>query len=179
MTYTSRLTCCRPAVDTSPFTNIRRNVTFIRHRNALPPPLSDALATGNVVVTPNKRLARHVAALYDHAQRKAGRSVWPAPDVLPWHAWLQRLWLDVLASGCRPGLPQRLANGQARYLWTRIVAAEGLPLLDARGAADLAAEAWTLAHAWGAGGPSWRSWSGGDDDSAVFARWAEAYSGAV
>jgi hypothetical protein len=29
-----------------------------------------------------------------------------------------------------------------------------------------------VAHAWGAGGPGWRS-SGGDDDNAVFARWAE------
>jgi probable DNA repair protein len=76
-------------------------------------------------------------------------------------------------------LPRRIATGQATYLWTRIVAAEGLPLLDAHGAADLAAEAWTLAHAWGAGGPSWRSWSGGDDDSAIFARWAEDYSGTV
>jgi hypothetical protein len=49
----------------------------------LPPPLSKALAIGNAVVTPNKRLARHLAALYDHAQRRAGRSVWTAPVVLP------------------------------------------------------------------------------------------------
>jgi len=154
-------------------------VTFVRHRDALSPALCKALATGNVVVTPNKRLARHLAALYDHAQRRAGRRVWTAPVLVPWQAWLERLWLDVLASGCRRDLPRRIASGQANYLWTRIVAAEGLLLQDARGAADLAAQAWTLAHAWGAGGPSWRSWSGGDDDSAIFARWAEDYSGTI
>ncbi|MET0682985.1 MAG: PD-(D/E)XK nuclease family protein [Casimicrobiaceae bacterium] len=154
-------------------------MTPVGPRDALSPPLSQALATGSVVITPNKRLARHLAALYDDTQRTAGRTVWTAPVVLPWHAWLERLWLDVLASGCRPDPPRRIAAGQATYLWTRIVATEALPLLDARGAANLAHEAWTLAHAWGAGGPSWRSWSGGDDDSAVFARWAEDYGGAV
>src|SRR6185436_1625343 len=112
-----------------------------RHRDALPPSLYEALASGDIVVTPNKRLARHLAALYDHAERRAGRHVWTAPVGVPWHAWLERLWLDVLAAGCRAALPRRIAAGQANYLWTRIVAAEALPLQDARGAADLAGEA--------------------------------------
>ncbi len=150
-----------------------------RHREGLTPLLAETLIAGNVVVTPNKRLARHLATLHDRAQRAAGHTVWPAPVVVPWHAWLERLWLDVLQAGCRPDPPRRITPGQSTCLWLRIVAAEGLPLQDERGAAELAAEAWTLAHAWGAGGPSWRSWSGGDDDSAVFARWAESYGGTV
>lgn len=143
------------------------------------PRFSDALASGAVVVTPNNRLARHLTALHDRAQRAAGRVVWIAPTVLPWNAWLERLWLDVLAAGCRPEPPRRISPAHSAYLWARLVAAEGLPLMDENGAANLAAKAWSLAHAWGAGGPSWRSWSGGDDDAAVFARWAEDYRATI
>src|SRR5438034_4950255 len=54
--------------------------------------------------------------------------------------------------------------------------------LDPHGAAMLAAEAWTLVHAWGAGGVSWRAWRGTDeetDDASAFARWAEQYFAAL
>ncbi len=149
-------------------------MTLTRLQDALPAALMAALCSGATVVTPNNRLARYVAARYDDAQRAAGRTVWPAPTIVPWNGWLERLWLDVMA--CRPDAPRRIAPGQARFLWTRIVAAHAQPLMDLRGAASLAGEAWSLVHAWGAGGPSWRSWSGGDDDSAVFARWADDYA---
>ncbi len=155
------------------------HMTSARPREELPPPLAAALVSGSVVVTPNNRLARHLAARYDRLQRAAGRTVWTAPTVMPWGAWLESLWLDVLASGCRPEPPRRIAPAQSRFVWTRIVAAESLPLLDEHGAANLAAEAWTLAHAWGAGGSSWRAWSGGDGDPGVFARWADDYRRAM
>jgi probable DNA repair protein len=172
MTYTGRHA---PFSSLSFRARTMHDVTFVRSRDELAP----ALAAGGVVVTPNNRLARHLVARYDRAQRAAGRDVWTAPAVVPWNAWLETLWLDVLASGCRPEPPLRIAPGQSRFLWTRIVAAEALPLMDEQGAANLAAEAWMLAHAWGAGGPSWRAWSGGDGDPAVFARWAEDYGRAI
>ena len=71
-----------------------------------------------------------------------------------------------------------LTAAQAAQLWREVVASEGMPLLDPHGAAALAAEAWTLAHEWGAGGESWRAWrreAEESDDAALFARWAEAY----
>jgi len=148
----------------------------MRTRDALPPPLRAALAGGATVVTPNKRLARRLVALHDEAQRAAGRTVWPAPAVMPWTAWLERLWLDAIASGSGADPPRLVSPAQSTFMWTRIVLAESLPLIDARGAAALAAEAWSLVHAWGTGGPSWRAWAGGDDDCAAFARWAEEYS---
>ena len=128
------------------------------------------------MVTPNKRLARRLRTLHDEAQRAAGRTVWSAPDILPWSGWLERLWLDVVASDSRPDPPGLVGSTQMTYLWSQIVAAEDLPLIDRNGAAALATEAWSLVHAWGAGGPSWRAWAGSDDDCAAFARWAEAYS---
>ena len=148
-------------------------------RPALPSPVRAALASGAVVVTPNKRMARHLVALHDREQRADGRAVWPAPTIVPWSAWLERLWLDVLVAGCRPDPPRRLTPAQSAHLWSQFVAAERLPLMDERGAADLAARAWSLVHAWGAGGPSWRGWSDSADDVATFARWAESYRAAL
>jgi len=148
-------------------------------RVGLPSPVRVAIEAGAVVVTPNKRMARHLVALHDREQHAQGRIVWPAPTIVPWGAWLDRLWLDVLAAGCRPHPAGRVTPAQSAFLWSRLVAAEGLPLMDERGAADLAAKAWSLVHAWGAGGPSWRGWSDGGDDVAVFARWAESYRTAL
>jgi len=153
-------------------------------RGVLPPLLAAALTAGAVVVTPNRRLARRITVLYDTEQRGAGRTAWPAATVLPWAPWQQSLWLDALAAEAMPELPRLITPAQSTHLWGRIVAAElghTSPLVDPRGVAALAAEAWTLVHAWGSGGPSWRGWAGGppDDDSVQFARWADAYAAAL
>jgi hypothetical protein len=148
-------------------------------RAGLPSPVRLSIRAGAVVVTPNKRMARHLMALHDREQRAEGLTVWPAPTMVPWSAWLERLWLDALAAGCRPEPARRVTPAQSTFLWSRLVAAEGLPLMDERGAAELAAKAWSLVHAWGAGGPSWRGWADGADDVAVFARWAESYRSAL
>ncbi len=145
----------------------------------VPPPLRAALGSGATVVTPNKRLARRLAALHDEAQRAAGRTVWPASDVLPWGAWVERLRLDVVEAGSESDPPGLAGSVQTAYLWSQIIAADGLPLIDGNGAADLATEAWSLVHAWGSGGPSWRAWAGNDDDCAAFARWADTYSASL
>ena len=91
MTYTG----CR-----GPFSNLplrasaMHSVTSARSREE-PPPLAAALASGAVIVTPNNRLARHLVARYDRAQRAAGRTVWTAPTVMPWNAWLETLWATI------------------------------------------------------------------------------------
>jgi len=140
--------------------------------------LKQALAAGTTVVTPNRRLARAIVALYDREQRAAGRVAWPAARVLPWEAWLATLWQEALAAGAVPDDTRLRTPLQAVHAWNRIVAAEAMPLIDPRGAAALAADAWALVHAWGAGGESWRTWAGengADDDCAVFARFANRY----
>ncbi len=146
----------------------------------LPDPLQNALATGAIVVTPNRRMARHLVALHDAAQLAAGRTAWPGARALPWDAWLQNLWQDALAAGVTGDLLRLQSPLHASHLWNRIVDAHAAPLVDARGAARLAADAWKLAHAWGGGGESWRGWAGtarnGDDDPASFARWADGYA---
>jgi ATP-dependent helicase/nuclease subunit B len=140
--------------------------------------LKQAFAAGATVVTPNRRLARALVALHDRDERGAGRTAWPAVKVLPWEAWLAVLWQEALAAGVVTDDTRLRTRLQAAHAWGQIVAAEGMPLIDPRGAATLAVEAWTLVHAWGAGGDSWRAWGGGDgadDDCAAFARWANRY----
>jgi len=144
---------------------------------ALPPPLRAALAACATVVTPNNRIARRLAALHDEAQRAAGRTAWSVPTVVPWNAWVEHLWQDVMAADVGGDLPRPIGTAASAYLWERMVADDAPPLIDARGAASLAAEAWSLVHAWGTGGPSWRSWADDGGDWVAFARWADRYSG--
>ena len=141
-------------------------------------PLQRAFAAGTTVVTPNRRLARSLVALYDREARAGGRAVWPAATALPWDAWLKTLWRDALAAGVVPANARLRTPPQAAHAWSRIVSAQATQFIDPRGAAILAADAWTLVHAWGAGGASWRAWEGDDtaDDCAAFARWANRYA---
>lgn len=145
--------------------------------------LAAALAAGVTIVTPNKRLARTLVARHDAAMVRAGHRTWTAARALPWHSWLTTLWRDACdAQAVAPAL-RLLAPVEAAYLWDRLVAAETgarAPLLDPQGAATLAADAWELVHACGAGGESWRAWRGtpgapDDSDPATFAAWAEQY----
>jgi ATP-dependent helicase/nuclease subunit B len=140
-----------------------------------------ALAPGTTLVTPNKRLARHLVTGYDNAQRAAGRRAWVAGRAMPWPSWLQALWLDALAADALPAPRILVGAGAAAHLWDRIVAQESGGLLDARGAASQAAEAWSLFHAWRLPDDRFDGWSraGIGDDAATFARWAQRYRAAL
>lgn len=140
-----------------------------------------AFAPATTLVTPNKRLARHLVTGYDNAQRAAGRRAWVAGRAMPWESWLQAIWLDALAADAMPA-PRILAGaGAAAHLWDRVVAQESGDLLDARGAAGQAAEAWSLFHAWRLPDDRFDGWSraGIGDDAATFARWAQRYRTAL
>ena len=139
--------------------------------------LDQALAGGATVVTPNNRLAREVAARFDAARRAAGERTWRAAQALPWTLWLDRLWRAALAARVQPSPPVLVGRDAARELWHSIVIGERPPLLNARGAARRAVEAWNAFHAWRDAGESLRgaAGSGVHADSMVFARWAERY----
>lgn len=142
------------------------------------PALHSALAEGAVVVTPNRRLARFLHREFDVAQRAAGRAAWPTPTILPYSIWLESLWDEAVLAETLTGAALLLTPAQAAVVWRRIVDNDGVALLDPHGAANLAAEAWALVHAWGAGGESWRAWRGAldeTDDTSIFVRWAEQF----
>ncbi|HVN35002.1 MAG TPA: PD-(D/E)XK nuclease family protein [Casimicrobiaceae bacterium] len=151
-------------------------MTIGRGWKALPSRLRAALATGATIVTPNNRLARRLAALYDDAQRAAGRLAWEAPLVLPWSGWLVRLWQDAATAELDAPPPHLITAAQGAFLWKRVVATDRCPRVDEGGLSALAADAWSILHAWGAGGEGWRGWTGGDDDRQAFVNWADDYS---
>ncbi len=133
-------------------------------------------AAGITVVTPNRRLAQHLAAEYDRRQIAAGRLAWDTADILPYGAFVERRYDDALHTDLAPGLPQLLTPEQEQSLWEEIVASSesGGALLAVAETATLAREAWELGHAWDlldalAG-------AGLDEDAEAFAGWARTYA---
>lgn len=140
--------------------------------------LMRALAAGATVVTPNRRLARHLADAHDRAQLAAGLRAWPSAHVLPWTSWIAAMEGEAVAAGESPPLT-RLSPHASSLLWRSAIEADGAHLPDAGALAELSAEAWELVRAYGAGAESWRAWTGRDDEPAAFARWAERYRAAL
>ncbi len=143
----------------------------------MPDALARALA-GATVVTPNRRLARHCTDAYDRAQVAAGLRAWPAARVLPWTAWIAAMEGEAVAAGALPARV-RLSTHASAALWNDAIEADGVPPSDAAALAASAVEAWAHVHAHGTGIESWRAWSGGGDEPAAFARWAERFRNAL
>lgn len=128
------------------------------------------------VITPNRRLAQALAAEFDRRQVAAGRAAWETADILPYVAFVERLYDDVLHTDLAAGLPLLLTPEQEQSLWEEIVAGSesGGALLAVAETAALAREAWELAHAW-----DLRDALAGahlDEDAAAFAGWARTYA---
>jgi ATP-dependent helicase/nuclease subunit B len=137
------------------------------------------LVDGAVAVTPNRRLARAILQAFDAERRASGLTVWPTPTILPYPTWLAWSWERLVSAGAASDGALLITAAQSTVLWEQIVAADARVLLNPRGAASLAAEAWSLAHAWGSGSESWRAWRRDDrdaDDPSMFAAWAERYA---
>src|SRR5690349_5859282 len=139
--------------------------------------LDQALAAGATIVTPNNRLARHVAARFDAARRAAGARAWTAAAVMPWSLWLERRWHAALAARAEAAPRALLDRSITRELWHAIVARDQPDLLDTRGAATRAAAAWTLFHAWRAPDDDIETLATGarHGDAQAFGRWARRY----
>src|SRR6188474_2002428 len=99
--------------------------------------LARALAAGATVVTPNRRLARHLIDEHDRGQRAAGKVAWASARALPWPAWLAELEGEAMAAGALPPLA-RLSDQASAELWRLAVEADRDPAVDARALAESA-----------------------------------------
>ena len=92
--------------------------------------LEQGHAAGVTVVTPNRRLAQALVSDFDAFQIARGLSSWEAPDILPFAAFVERLWEDALYSpmGELSGfeLPLLLTPAQEQRLWEEVLAESGL-----------------------------------------------------
>lgn len=136
-----------------------------------------ALDRGALVVTANQRLAREIASRHDAAQLAAGRTTWPAANVLPWSAFI----VDLVRRAQDAGLPvpaRRLDAQQSAVLWQRVVAnaLADSPLVSVDAIASLAEDAWEHLQGYANRSDAWRHLPPGTPDADAFTRWAEAYA---
>ncbi|MCC7486746.1 MAG: PD-(D/E)XK nuclease family protein [Burkholderiales bacterium] len=138
--------------------------------------LVSRLEAGCSIVTPTRRLAAQLKRDYDLARFASGGKVWPAADILPLSAFVERAYSDALHSGLAAALPVLLAPAQEQALWEAVVreSGAGRDLLAVPETAALAREAWELSHAWClapriAGFPL-------NEDGRAFREWSQRYA---
>jgi len=129
--------------------------------------------SGVVVVTTSRRLARAVGREFEGWQLDQGRRVWETPRVLPFGAFVASLHDIAQHDPALTGVRAPLAPAQEQALWEAVIDAGDVPLASPTGAAQLAAEAWSLAHQWQIA-DRLRHYAL-TEDTRVFARWAAEY----
>jgi len=142
--------------------------------------LAKGHSEGIVVVTPNRRLAQTFAREFDERQIAAGLTLWETADILPFGAFVERLYEDALYSDIAAQLPLLLTGAQEQELWeTAICATEwGEVLLAVPRAAADCRKAWGLAHEWRIAGAVTGNTGSfpGNEDAKAFAEWARDYA---
>ena len=106
-------------------------------------------------------------AQFDSFQVEKNLSVWEAPDILPFDAFVERLWEDALYSELGEKLPLLLTPAQEQHLWEEILGKSELLIVSQ--AAAQCRDAWRLMH-------QWRIAAGtGNEDLQAFSKWASVY----
>ena len=129
--------------------------------------------SGVVIVTTSRRLARSIGREFDACQVAQGRRVWETPRVLPFGAFVASLHDIAQHDPTLTGVRAPLAPAQERALWEAVIDASDVPLASPTGAAQLASEAWSLAHQWRIA-DRLRHYAL-TEDTRVFVEWAAEY----
>ncbi len=138
--------------------------------------LAKGHSEGIAVVTPNRRLAQTLAREFDERQIASGLTVWETADILPFGAFVERLYEDALYSDVVAQLPLLLTGAQEQELWEAAIRASqwGEALLAVPRAAADCRKAWGLAHEWRTAGVLGSF--PGNEDARAFAEWARDYA---
>src|SRR2546430_14694870 len=121
--------------------NAGAELPFLK-KSALFERLALGRAAAVTVVTPNKRLSQALMLEFDAFQIGKALSVWEAPDILPFGAFVHRLYEDGLYADLSAELPMLLTPAQEEEVWKQVVGGSG-PLAgegagaQCRGARDL------------------------------------------
>ena len=126
------------------------------------------------VVTPTRRLAHHLKARHDEACVARGLAVWPTPDILPWSAFIERLFQWDRQAG-RTDL-RWLDDRAARLSWERLVGRDpyGAAIISPQGLGRAAHRSWRLLHDYEI--PFDALEGDASPEVAAFARWSAEYS---
>jgi ATP-dependent helicase/nuclease subunit B len=133
--------------------------------------LAEGHAARITVVTPNTRLAQALVSDFDAFQQE--KTVWEAADILPFGAFVERLYEDALyapfAELSASPLPPLLTGAQEEWLWAEAIRAAPRELLSVADTAAQCRDAWRLLHAWRL------PVMPGNEDAQAFQDWAAAY----
>ncbi len=134
---------------------------------------------GATVLTPNRRLAQSLRADFDRAQSASGRDSWPTADILPFEAFVRRVWDEALYALPGGRVPLLLSPAQEQALWEEAIAGSrhGGALASPAAAATQCRRAWTLAHAWSLAEELSRYEFG--EDAQAFSEWSARYARAT
>ena len=130
------------------------------------------LDQGYTLVTASQRLARYFHHAFAQLQLQRGRRAWPAPDILPWQAWLQRCWEGRAVD--QHGL-LLLNPYQEQVLWQQVIAASHWAdgLLQPANVAKRVMEAWDLL--WQYQEEIFPAGAFINEDARAFKSWADAF----
>lgn len=85
-------------------------------------PALPALVSGELIITANDRLRRHLLKAWHQRQEKAGAKAWEAPRVQSLNRWLEQQWQTLVERGypaCQGVVAERT---QCQLLWETIIA---------------------------------------------------------
>src|SRR5215831_17905553 len=129
--------------------------------------LAQGRSAGVTVVTPNQRLSQALMLEFDAFQVGKALSVWEAPDILPFGAFVRKFYEEGLYADLEAELPILLTPVQEEEIWKQVLGGSGL--LAVEGAAAKCRDAWNLANVW-------RVRPGaGNEDTEAFSAWLKKY----
>ncbi len=135
----------------------------------------EEVADGATLLTANNRLARELRARYDALQQQRGREVWERATILPWGAWLQNCFQELLDLGLTEW--SLLSPWQVRVLWEQVVRGsfpdEYTAVLRPAAVARSAEEAWRLTQEWMIPREQLNAWATPETDR--YLAWADRY----
>ncbi|PCJ15213.1 MAG: hypothetical protein COB04_13635, partial [Gammaproteobacteria bacterium] len=114
-------------------------------------PLLPHLAPGNLILTPNQRLASKILEAHEQHQVQHA-DFWLPPQVLALDSWMKENWLALLDSGHPMGHGRLLLSpAQEHCLWQGIIESNPLdiPLLRPHATADVIQQAYKNCQLWG------------------------------
>lgn len=103
------------------------------------------------IVAGNRRLARSLHQEFGRSKSAEGHEAWPVPDILPWDAWLLRVWQEAVISGRTEGARRVLLTAHQEYfVWQKMLSEQTseMPLHAVNETVTRIMEAWQILHAW-------------------------------
>ena len=128
------------------------------------------------VLTPNRRLAQSLQSQFAAWQVARGERRWETADILPFAAFVERLWEDALHAQGGASLPLLATASQQQALWEEAIGAQGA-LISVPVAAAQCREAWVALHAWRLA-ERFPAQAAGEDAQA-FLEWSRRYAHAL